>query len=186
MHSFGPSLQLDGNRVFHNALLHVNPQSPEQVVQDLWTVILATWFSPDDGYMLKFKASTIATESMPDSIIQVIGVVCNPEVSDSFIQRQVLMVECKRPSADTPKGWETAIQNQVPDDMSQNWNTSERYYSAVAIGTKVRFFKWDGGAVDNLKLCPLHQGTFDLGSADGCMQVEEMVNHVKADGLHWV
>ena len=96
-----------------------------------------------------------------------------------------MLVECKRPSSDTPTGWDNTITGQFLDDLSQTLYASERLYGAVAIGLKVRFFQFDGTAPANQQLVQLHQGTFDMGGPNGIAQVEDMMNYIKANGWQW-
>lgn len=106
--------------------------------------------------------------NMPDvTVIEVRAIVPNPHNTNDLAERQILMVECKRPSSDTPSTWDDIITGQFADDISQNLNAAERPFGAVAIGTKVRFYRFDGKAALENQLSQLHQGTFDMVSEDG-------------------
>ncbi|RAK96807.1 uncharacterized protein BO80DRAFT_365600 [Aspergillus ibericus CBS 121593] len=119
------------------------------------------------------------------AVIQVMAMRQNPRDSAHWAERQILLVECKRPSSDTPAGWENTIHGQFLDDLSQTLNASERIYGAVAIGSKVRFYRFDGTAPANQQLVQLHQGTIDMCAPNGIGQVESMMNYIKANGWQW-
>ncbi|KAJ5627221.1 hypothetical protein N7528_004648 [Penicillium herquei] len=192
MHHIGPSLQFDKNGVFQNALLHVNPQSTQQIVQDLWTVIAATWFRPENGFILKFKASAATTETMPDTVIEVIAVLPDSEIEDitalpdseilsSFIENRLLIVRCMRPSADTPEVWKETAKGPFLEDISNfltSSSNSQTVCGVITIGTKVRFYRYDGQSSSAL-LMPLHEGTFDLRTENGREEVENMLYYIK-------
>ncbi|KAJ5799779.1 uncharacterized protein N7518_001847 [Penicillium psychrosexuale] len=123
---------------------------------------------------------------MPDAmIIQVKALISNPKSSEDIMERQILLVECKRPSRDTPLGWDDTITGQFLDDLSQTLNFSERLFGAVAIGKKVKFYQFDGKAQVGQQLAPLHQGILDMDDPNGCSQVEGMMNHIKANAWQW-
>ncbi|KAI9045252.1 uncharacterized protein KD926_009666 [Aspergillus affinis] len=124
---------------------------------------------------------------MPDAtVIQVRALVQNPRVSTEWAERQILQVKCKRPSRDTPRGWDDTISAQLHDDLSQTLNDSQRLFGAVAIGKKVRFYRFDGrAATPSQEIIQLHQGTFDMDDPNGVAQVESMMDYIKANGWQW-
>lgn len=93
------------------------------------------------------------------------------------------MVECKRPSLDTAAGWKNTLNGQVLDDLRECGNPSDRIFSAVAIGKKVRFYRFDGNAQQ--RMLPLHPGTIDMDAPTGLAQIDTMMNHVKQQGFQW-
>ncbi|KAL3456633.1 hypothetical protein BJX64DRAFT_270331 [Aspergillus heterothallicus] len=184
MATYTPSLQ--NNIGFINALQLVKPNSLEETVQMVWQLIVTEWFPGRDGYKYSFKGPSLANGNMPDvTVIEVRAVVQNPRHTPHWAERQILLVECKRPSRDTPLGWEDTLTAQLEEDMSQTLNDSGRLFGAIAIGTKVRFYRYDGRADEGQTTTRLHQGTFDLREPAGISQVENMMNYIKAVGWQW-
>lgn len=106
-------------------------------VQVIWQEIVTEWFPGRHGYKWGFKSSTLANNNMPDvTVIQVSALVQNPRASQEWAKRQILLVECKRPSSDTTLGWNDTITGQFEDDLSETLNASKRLFGAVAIGKK--------------------------------------------------
>ncbi|PLB53283.1 hypothetical protein P170DRAFT_434976 [Aspergillus steynii IBT 23096] len=184
MTSYTPRLQ--GNPGFFSALQLVKSQSLEEAVQYVWQTIISTWFNSLDGYTVSYKASTLANNNEPDGIaIRVMELAPKIELSTDFAERQILLVQCNRPSSDTPAGWDGIVENRFRDDLSQTLNDSEKLYGAVAIGTKVRFYRFDGKAPYNQQLTQLHAGAIDMNAPNGITEVENMMNYVKANGWQW-
>lgn len=184
MAAYTPSLQL--NPSFLNTLQLVKPHSLEETVQVVWQEIVTEWFPGRHGYKWGFKGSMLANNNMPDvTVIQVRALVQNPQASQEWAEHQILLVECKHPSSNTPLGWHNTITGQFEDDLSETLNTSERLFGAVAIGKKVRFYQFNGRAPHNQKVVQLHQGTFDMDTANGITQVENMMNYIKANAWQW-
>ncbi|KAI9929995.1 hypothetical protein ASPWEDRAFT_35244 [Aspergillus wentii DTO 134E9] len=182
MATYTPSLRQ--NLSFLNTLQLVKPESLEDTVQPVWQGIVLEWFLGRDGYKWDFKASTVANNNMLNvTVIQVTALAQNPlqVQSTEWTERQILLVQCKRPSSDR----DDTITSQFKDDLSQTLNSSERLFEAVAIGKKVRFYRFDGRAANNQNLVQLHQGTFDMDNPNGIVQVENMMNYVKANGWQW-
>ncbi|PYH94557.1 hypothetical protein BO71DRAFT_450028 [Aspergillus ellipticus CBS 707.79] len=164
----------------------VKKHSLEETVQVVWQGILSKWFPFRQGYKWGIKGSTLSNNNMPDAtVIQVCALRPNPSDSEDWAERQILLIECKRPSKDTPLGWDDTITGQFTDDLSATLNASGRLFGAVAIGTKVRFYQWDGQVLPDGELCQLHPGTFDLATNDGIQEVENMMNFIKARGWEW-
>lgn len=131
----------------------VEPESHEEVVQMLWRMIVTEWFPGRQGYEYEIKAQVLANDNAPGVVIfQILALNPNPQDSEDVMERQILLIECKRPSFDTLSGWYNTITGQFFDDLTESGNTTNRLYGAVAIGKKVRFFRFDGrGAVANQK-----------------------------------
>lgn len=164
----------------------VKPGSLEETVQSLWQTIIVEWFPARDGYKYGFKAATLANRNQPDiSVIQINALVPNPRNSNHFDERQILLVECKRPSLDTPRSWNDTLAGQLHDDLAQNINSSNRLFGAVAIGKKVKFYQFDGNARQDHQVSELHHGTFDMGDPNGVTQVERMMDYIKSNGWRW-
>ncbi|KAJ6035862.1 hypothetical protein N7540_000141 [Penicillium herquei] len=60
---------------------------------------------------------------------------------------------------------------------------SRRIFVAVAIGKKVRFYRFDGRA-ENIRdeMYQLHENTIDIDAVNGMVEVENSLGHVKANG----
>ncbi|OQD74647.1 hypothetical protein PENDEC_c010G00167 [Penicillium decumbens] len=112
------------------------------------------------------------------TVIEVMTIVPNPENSEDFDERQTLLVECKRPSRDTPLEWH---EGQFEDDLTENLNASGRLFGAVAIGKKVRFYQFNGKAPAGQKLAQLHRDTIHMSTDSGIIEVERMMNYIKAN-----
>lgn len=182
--NYTPSLR--GHIGFHNTLQLVKQHSLEATVRSVWEEIVTEWFPGRHGYKWGFKAPTLANNNMPDvTVIEVRALTQDIVNTEEWSERQIMMIECKRPSSDTPTCWEDTIKAQFREDLSQNLNSSERIYGAVAIGKKVRFFKFDGSPSAIRELVQLHQGTIDMDAPGGIEQVECMMNRIKADGWQW-
>ena len=61
----------------------------------------------------------------------------------------------------------------------------KRLLGAVAIGKKVRFYRFDGKKPYEQQIVQLHQGTFDMGTPDGIAQVEDMMSYIKENAWQW-
>lgn len=88
-------------------------------------------------------------------------------------------MQARGPSHDTPSCWDGIGDSQLQDDVSETLNDSKKLFGAVAIGNGVRFYQFNGRAGDKPSLIQLHQGTFDMDTADGIVQVEHMMNYIK-------
>ena len=64
-------------------------------------------------------------------------------------------------------------------------NDSKRLFGAVAIGKKVRFYRFDGKKPYEQQIVQLDQSTFDMGTPDGIVQVEDMMNYIMENAWQW-
>ena len=165
-----------------SALSAIKPESHEEVVQILWQAILIEWFPQREGYKFAFKGAVLANDNAPDAVvIRIVAVNTDPQDSTEFHECPILMVECKRPSLDTPAGWENTLQGQALEDLREIG--SNKLFSAVAIGKKVRFYRFHKDAQP--ELVPLHPNTIDLNNLANEAQVDTMMNFVKQHGYQW-
>jgi hypothetical protein len=170
--------------IVRSALTAIKPESFEEVVQILWQTIIIEWFPQREGYKYAFKAQMLANDNAPDAIvIRVVAHSQNPQSSTEFTECPILVVECKRPSLDTPTEWNRALKGQVLEDLYETGNSKDRIFAALAIGKKVRFYRFDGKA--QLPLVPLHSDTIDMVDDAGLAQVEAMMDQVKQQGYQW-
>ncbi|PYH52450.1 uncharacterized protein BO96DRAFT_484951, partial [Aspergillus niger CBS 101883] len=74
---------------------------------------------------------------------------------------------------------------QFLDDLQQTLNHSEKVFGAVAIGTKVKVFRFDRKAPVNRMITLLHRDTLDLIIPSQLIQVENMLDYIKTNGWQW-
>ena len=112
MATYTPSLQQ--NLGFLYTLQSLKPHSPDEAVTQVWQQIVTERFSPHGGHKYRFDVSSIG-------VIAVIPILANNE--NAWFERDVFLVECKRPSSDTTElNWSDTVNNQFREDLS---STSE-------------------------------------------------------------
>lgn len=175
------------NISFLSCLWAIKPASAEDVVQTLWTNLLATFFPPTSPYKIAIKSAVLSDSTMPDGVIFEIRNTGtgNPRDSRALLEKQIFMVECKRPSKDTDSEWAlNGAPAQLMHYMEQTTNVpSNRMYGAVAIGTKVKFYRWDRTASPPLVL--LHQDKIDLSESTHRRTFENMILYVRNYAWTW-
>ena len=175
-----PSLQ--NNIGFRRTLQLVKPHSPEDTVQQLWQAIVSSWFPSNEGYIWGIKGSMVTEVDMPNNtVVQVKELAQDPETSDGWSKRLILLVECKRPASDIPVAWDNTISAQCYNGLSQTNNNSGRLFGVVAIGRKASFYQFNGKALPDQQLVQLHQGTFDMSDPSGITEVDSMLNYIKVN-----
>lgn len=78
---------------------------------------------------------------------QVIQVVQIPAVTFEWIEHHpIFLVLCKHPSTDASLDWDDTMPNHFLHHLSQSSNSpgTERLFGALAIGKKVKFYRFDG------------------------------------------
>ncbi|KAJ9249918.1 hypothetical protein DTO207G8_6398 [Paecilomyces variotii] len=125
-----------------SALSAIKPESTEDPVSILWTNICATFFPTQNGFKITNKEAVLQDDTRPDCVVFQIRMQ-NPQIglprdSGDLHEKQILIVECKRPSKDTPAEWE-ATAGQLNHYCEWNVNGSTKIFGATAIGTKVKF-----------------------------------------------
>jgi hypothetical protein len=165
-----PSLQ---NSIgFLYTLQSVKPHSLEDAVQSVWQGIVLEWFPGRHGYKWRFWYTI--------TVIRVRALTHSPEDSTHWDERQIFVIRCKRPSSDTASGWRDTT-GQLQDDLSEISNHPDPLFGAVAIGKKVRFYRFEGQAPQNQQMVQLHQGIIDMDTVNGIAQVEDMMDYVSAN-----
>ncbi|KAL4778401.1 hypothetical protein BJX76DRAFT_366341 [Aspergillus varians] len=165
--------------------------SLEETVQDLWEAIVNTYFPWDENYRNKSKGTNQQNNTAPDvKMIQIMAKYANtnPRVAGDWAERQILQVECKRPSLDNARyGWDDVITGQFLDDLFMNLNASKRTYGVVAIGKKGKFFRFDGkkAAAEPDALVALYSGKIDLGDETQFPQFAYWMDYIKRNGYQW-
>ncbi|KAJ5700946.1 hypothetical protein N7493_011992 [Penicillium malachiteum] len=148
----------------------MEPNSHQIEVEVMWNGIIWEWFPGRERYMVYHNLSTPAPADAREALFEAVKIVDIPEETDA---------------ADTPEIWEETVNGQFLEDLSAfNKNASQRVFGAIAIGTKVRFYKYDGKNSSAL-LMPLHDETFDLRTENDVVEVEKTLGYVKAEGWDW-
>lgn len=176
----------NSNLGFFSALIAVKPDSGRHVAQTLWSVICASIFFSQDGYVSALNGPVM--EDGTTQAIYELKSIAKEGVSGELIERQILIMEIKSASEDTPSEWRRSLDEQlVPylDQMASN--TNGRVYAAIAIGSRVRFWQWDGKAkIEGAsKIQLLHEVAYDMHTVGGCEKVEEVLVDIKKQGWEW-
>ncbi|KAK2757005.1 hypothetical protein FQN54_004973 [Arachnomyces sp. PD_36] len=174
---------LNGDAGFDSALSFIQSGSTEEVVQMVWNIITVTWFPSRQGFKWGFKSQSLQNDNAPDVIVFQINMANPNPNAPQADELMIMQIECKRPSQDTPAGWAGALEGQVLDDLSTSGNPSDRLYGALAIGTKVMFYRFDGSAQQ--KITHLHPGKLDLTKPADRTQIEAWMTYVKQNGWQW-
>ncbi|KAK2760855.1 hypothetical protein FQN54_002095 [Arachnomyces sp. PD_36] len=171
------------NMGIFSCLTAIKPESAESPVSILWTNICATFFTTNAGFKIADKEPVGQDEMIPDAIVFQIRMrnpaAGQPQQSWQVQEKQIFIVECKRPSKDTPAEWDSAL-DQLAQYCEANVNGSQRILGATAIGTKVKFWRYDAP-----NMIPLVNGTFDLNEAAGRNEVEAQLIYVRNNGWNW-
>ncbi|KAL3478288.1 hypothetical protein BJX99DRAFT_256613 [Aspergillus californicus] len=170
---------------YHLALGAIKPGSYEEPVQDLWKAIVNTYFSWHENYRNKSTGANQANDIQPNvKVIQIMAAAADPvpQNASDWDERQILQVECKRPSVD-----DDVVTGRFVDDLIMSINASRKLYEAVAIGTKVKFFKFDGNKLlsDPDILIELHTGKIDLTEASHFPHFAHWLDLIKREGFQW-
>ncbi|KAJ5952159.1 Cytochrome b5 [Penicillium vulpinum] len=187
MASSTPSLR--ANIAFAYTMHLMKPDSLEAAVQDVWQTIVSQWFTSSGGYVWAIKVPILA--KMPDdTVLRVTQGVQIPAGTFPLIEHPILLVVCKRASSDSSKApldWDDAMQSHFLHHISETPNSEMgRLFGAVAVGTRVRFYRFDGKAELDRRLARLHQDTFNLEEFNGHAQVEDIMNSIKTNAWQWV
>lgn len=163
---------------FFSALSAIKPNSLEEPVQMLWNVLLPSFFPGPEGYKIGIKAAVLMDNSAPNVVVfQIQSTTLSPRSSGQLLERQIFMIECKRPSMDTPGEWQSTVNGQLRHYLENNLNRENEMYAATAIGTKVKFYRWHGVATGCLE--ELHQEVFDLTDIGHQQCVEQWLWYIK-------
>lgn len=168
------------NLGLYSALSAIKSTSLEGPVSILWTNICATFFPTQSGFKLAVKEAILQDDTEPDCVVVQIKMQApdptRSRASNQLLEKQIFMIECKRPAKDTPAEWE-ATAGQLSHYCELNVNGSDRIYAATAIGTKVKFWSYTNPDLD-----PIHHGIFDLMDAQDRDRVEQCLLHIRANG----
>jgi hypothetical protein len=127
---------LETNLGLVSSLLAIDSNSYEEPVQILWNGVLSTWFPYSEGYKWAIKGPVVDNNTMPDAAVFEIRA-----FNRNLNERQIFMVECKRPSLDTTAGWRDAF-DQLDRYLSGNLNGNDTMFGAIGIGKKVILTRW--------------------------------------------
>ncbi|KAJ5109267.1 hypothetical protein N7456_005942 [Penicillium angulare] len=169
-----PTSFLLSNIAIENALGLIKPESLEQIVQ---LVPSSRWLQ------IWLQTPILANINDPGAVVIQVSQLKPIFPEGSVEERQIFLVKCKHPSRDTPLGWDETENARTFDDLSQSLNTGGRLFAAVAIGTKVRFYKFYGTADrQDDRMSQLHRDIIDMDDPSGMVEVERMLSHVKENG----
>ncbi|KAJ9272890.1 hypothetical protein DTO212C5_1151 [Paecilomyces variotii] len=157
-----------------SALSAIKPDSTEVPVSILWTNICLTFFPMDS-----FKISKKETVSVVFQVRLRHPQVVYPNSFSDLQEKPIFIVECKRPSKDTPAEWE-ATAGQLSHYCEQNLNGSTKIFGATAIGTKVKFWSYN-----KPHLTALHQGVYNLLDSAGRDNAEQSLLYIRNNGWAW-
>ncbi|RAQ73460.1 hypothetical protein COH20_005050 [Aspergillus flavus] len=166
-----------------SSLTSIKEHSTEAPVNMLWQNICSTFFPTAAGFKIGSNLPLLQDDTQPDcSVIQI--VMLNPDPRDphsstGLAEKQILVVECKRPSKDRPTEWNSA-NDQLEHYCENNVNGSSRIFAVTAIGRKVRFWQYDSP-----NLTPLRYDVLDLNETEGRAMAEECLNHIRTHGWTW-
>ncbi|PWY81765.1 hypothetical protein BO94DRAFT_536954 [Aspergillus sclerotioniger CBS 115572] len=161
-----------------SALRAVTPHSTESPVSILWTNICIVFFPLASGFKFYNKQTVRHPNQEVDCVILQVSA-----VTSSFTDPQekvIRIMQCKRPSKDTPE-WESA-RAQLAQYCEGNANRTSRIFGATAIGTKVRFWRYD-----HLILAPLipEVDTCDFVDGNSGYQAERCLEYIRGTGWDW-
>ena len=182
-----PSLR---NLGIQSAVDQIKPNSTDWTIQMLWTCILGAWFPSMDGYRLSHSGPDPTNDSNSNTADAVVIQVNRLDTSQAqslgrkFNECQIMHIKCKKPSDDTPLGWTDTRDAQLLNDLQATQNISHRLFGAVAIGTKVQFYQFDGQKASD-QLVPLHEGTLDIDDPAHNPEIERILNHIKTHAWDW-
>jgi len=170
------TILINGNLGFYSALTHVKPESSEGPVQMLWYTICTSIFSVQQGYLIADKSTNTSERDL--LVTEVQSTTANPRDSGDMMKRQVFRVKCKASYKDTPEEW-------APTDyLEQVSSPSDRIYAAIAIGTKVKFYRWDKSMTRHgTQLEELHTGTIDI--CHEAHRAEQYMLEIKRQAWDW-
>ncbi|KAK2794438.1 hypothetical protein FQN50_009908 [Emmonsiellopsis sp. PD_5] len=169
----------------YSALTAVKPESGEEPVQILWNTICSSIFPAAEGYKFSVKGAVLMDDTVPDIVVFEIkqnGVVDTVRKTGSIGLRehQIMVIECKAPSKDTPGEWRAATDQSV-HYLEHITNESNKIFAATAIGSKVQLFRWS-----RPRLTLLHPAPFDLFFEAERAQAEQVLLYIKQNAWNFV
>ncbi|KAJ5710074.1 hypothetical protein N7493_009666 [Penicillium malachiteum] len=180
-----PTQSLLSNVAIRSALRHIKPGSHEGTVQDLWNIIVLDRFPSHEGYKYLWKGPN---NSLHEPHIIIIQLYDRPPTSqnssdfDDSDERQIFLMKCRSAPLDIPPN--DTEEERIFDELLQALNDKGKIFGAVAIGKKVRFYRFEEADSEN-SISRLHDGTIDIDDPDGTVQVEEILGHIKANACQW-
>ncbi|RDW93994.1 uncharacterized protein DSM5745_01316 [Aspergillus mulundensis] len=167
------------NLGLYSCLTAIKPTSDEGPVNIFWTTICAEYFPPSAGYKTAVMQRVLQDDTMPDFAVFKIVLRAGPRRNTNDLhEKQIFIVECKRPSKDTPAEW-TSATDQLIHYCENNVDGSTRILAATAIGRKVKFWRYDAGTLSPLS------AVLDLSWAAGQNETVQMLDYVRTHGWAW-
>ncbi|PYI29934.1 hypothetical protein BP00DRAFT_399707 [Aspergillus indologenus CBS 114.80] len=177
-----------GNLGIYSALTAIKPNSGEAPVFVLWNTLCATYFPPGEGLKTAVGRPALRDDTEPDlAVITIWSARRNLNVSEDLHENQVLFIECKRPSRDTPVEWASASE-QLAHYCRSNANVSRRFLAATAIGTKVKFWRYDAPSSQlesDVPALSSISGVLDLSEGHGQTEAIQVLAYVRNEGVNW-
>ncbi len=183
------------NLSFRVSLKHIDRDSStdNEPVKVLWTTILASWFPTAPSFKLVIRANP-SSDAITQTVKQVVK-----NASEQLVVKPILMVVCKSLSNDSPTEWQECTSSNGPlvdslektesDSMSIDTGADDaadrRLYAALAIGAKVKFFRWSRRGPPQQQFEELHSGILDLRTNDGRVDLEAALAEISRKGWDW-
>ncbi|GAA89119.1 unnamed protein product [Aspergillus luchuensis] len=169
-----------------SALTAIKPDSTISPVSIFWTNACIAFFPLSSGFKIAGKEVVWGDDKMPDCVVLQIAMLDpspEPRGNDTVpSEKLVFVVQCQSSEKNTPPEWKSA-EGQLLDYCVGNIRGTTRTFAATAIGTRVRFWKYDKPA-----LTPLlpDDKTYDLLDGSRSCEVEQYLNYIRENGWNWV
>ncbi|GKZ71846.1 hypothetical protein AnigIFM50267_007890 [Aspergillus niger] len=168
-----------------SALKAIKPGSTVSPVSTFWTNACIAFFPLFSGFKIANKEVVRGDDKRPDCVVLQISMLdSSPEgFSKEAVpsEQPVFVVQCRSPEKDTPAEWKLA-EDQLLDYCMRKVNGTTRIFAATAIGTRVRFWRYD-----RPNFTPLFQddGIYDLIDGPASREVEQCLNYIRENGWNW-
>ncbi|MBE3048454.1 hypothetical protein IMZ48_39315 [Candidatus Bathyarchaeota archaeon] len=185
---------------FMNALFATKDATTIHSVQNLWTTALGpqaifpldpTPASPRTSFTFSVKEALTTNNEHDATIVELLVAAPASQAvtkaaldEESIKTRQVLVVSCKSALKDTPAGW-TCAEEQLGQYLEEKMNHCERVYAAVAIGTKVVFFRRDRSQGGAGQMTQIHSGALDFQVPAHRRLIEGHFEEINNHGKAW-
>ncbi|GKZ97888.1 hypothetical protein AnigIFM59636_001706 [Aspergillus niger] len=168
-----------------SALKAIKPGSTVSPIRIFWTNACIAFFPLLSGFKIANKEVVRGDDKRPDCVVLQISMLdSSPErFSREAVpsEQPVFVVQCRSPEKHTPAEWKLA-EDQLLDYCMRNVNGTTRIFAATAIGTRVRFWRYD-----RPNFTPLFQddGIYDLVDGPASREVEQCLNYIRENGWNW-
>ncbi|OJI88461.1 hypothetical protein ASPTUDRAFT_50387 [Aspergillus tubingensis CBS 134.48] len=169
-----------------SALTAIKPDSTVSPVSIFWTNACIAFFPLFSGFKVAGNEVVWGDDKLPDCIVLQIAMLdpsSGPRGNDTVpSEKLVFVVQCRISQKDTPSEWESA-EGQLLDHCLGHIRGITRTFAATAIGTKVRFWRYN-----KPELTPLfaNDKTYHLLDGSDSCEVEQCLNYIRENGWNWV